>query len=75
MPPMETTRFSDLPLGISLMNDGAGVIFRPAFFPETAPRVKGGPLLPEVEYVLDHAAWHWGETEDEGGEHVIDGNR
>ena len=42
---------------------------------EDFPYVEGGPLIKGRSYRLDSVEWHWGENDEEGAEHVVDGKR
>ncbi len=42
---------------------------------EDFPYVEGGPLIKGRSYRLDSVEWHWGESDEEGAEHVVDGKR
>ena len=74
--PVDFSNYEDSLIKATLVNDGAALMLVPKYEEGSPrPKVSGGPLIPGAAYELDHVIWHWGETDGEGGEHVIDGKR
>jgi carbonic anhydrase len=59
-----------VPKSITAFNNGhtAGIKFN---FTDGPITIRGGPL--KVPFILDHVHWHWGNTDWEGSEHVLNG--
>ena len=73
--PLQLSNFESAPDSITLGNDGAALILMPKFQTGKTPAISDGTLIPGRTYTLDHVLWHWGEKDEYGGEHVIDGER
>lgn len=60
-----------LPKSVSVSNNGHTFVLRMNFAEKVL--LEGGPL--KGSYVVESIHWHWGNTDDAGSEHVMDGKR
>ncbi len=75
LPALQFAGLETLPNKIQLVNDGSGLTMRPDYQDESSvPHLKGGPLIPQRDYHLDHIDWHWG-TGKVGSEHQFGNER
>ncbi|KAJ9579380.1 hypothetical protein L9F63_024512, partial [Diploptera punctata] len=73
MPPLKWFNYDQPPVKMKITNSGHTVIISGKWGKER-PYIGEGPL-PENGYVFSQMHFHWGEYDNDGSEHTVDGKR
>ncbi|CRL05828.1 CLUMA_CG018855, isoform A [Clunio marinus] len=71
--PLTFSDFSTTPKSIKVINDGHSVKVEFNFPGNDEATISGGPLV--GKYKIDNVHWHWGEKDNCGSEHLLNGRR
>lgn len=65
--------YKEVPVSITTTNNGHGLAMKLNYVNKNLVFFEGGPL--QGRYIVDNIHWHWGDNNQEGSEHTIDGKR